>query len=56
MLWPDLALNAWYLDDGTLMGSPEDLAAALRIIEEDGPSVGLHLNRAKSLLFIPEKS
>ena len=52
---PDLTLNAWYLDDGTLMGSPEDLVAALRIIEEDGPSVGLHLNRAKSLLFIPEE-
>ena len=50
---PGLTLNAWYLDDGTLMGSPEDLAAALNIIEEDGPSVGLHLNRAKSLLFIP---
>ena len=23
---PDLAINAWYLDDGTLCGSPEDLA------------------------------
>ena len=53
---PDLVLNAWYLDDGTLMGSPEDLVAALRIIEDDGPSLGLHLNRVKSLLFIPEKS
>ena len=53
---PGLVLNAWYLDDGTLMGSPEDLAAALRIIEDEGPSVGLHLNRAKSLPFIPEES
>ena len=51
---PDLALNAWYLDDGTLEGSPEDLMTALGIIERDGPSVGLHLNRSKSLLFIPE--
>ena len=50
-----LGLNAWYLDDGTLMGSPQDLAAALHIIEEDGASVGLHLNRSKSLLFIPEE-
>ena len=48
---PGLTLNVWYLDDGTLMGSPEDLAAARNIIEEGGPSVGL--NRAKSLLFIP---
>ena len=51
---PNLVLNAWYLDDGTLMGCPDDLATALRIIEEDGPLLGLHLNRAKSLLFIPE--
>ena len=48
-----LALNAWYLDDGTLVGSSEDLSAALHIVESEGPSVGLHLNRSKSLLFIP---
>ena len=48
-----LNLNVWYLDDGTLMGSPEDLAAALRIVESEGPPLGLHLNRNKSLLFIP---
>ena len=52
---PGLALNAWYLDNGTLVGSPGDLAAALHIIERDGPSVGLDLNRAKSL-FIPEEA
>ena len=32
-----LNLNVWYLDDGTLMGSPEDLAAALHIVESEGP-------------------
>ncbi len=32
-----LRLNVWYLDDGTLMGSPEDLAAALHIVEREGP-------------------
>ena len=52
---PGLALNAWYLDDGTLVGSPEDLAAALHIVESDGPTLDLHLNRSKSLLFIPEE-
>ena len=51
-----LALNAWYLDDGTLIGSPKDLSAALQIVETDGPSVGLHLNRGKSLLFSPKAS
>ena len=53
---PNLLLNAWYLDDGTLCGSPSDIAAALKIIEDEGPSRGLHLNRSKSLLFIPGAS
>ena len=26
---PSLALNAWYLDDGTFVGPTEDLSAAL---------------------------
>ena len=50
---PGLLINAWYLDDGTLCGSATDLHAALTIIEEDGPTRGLHLNRSKSLLHIP---
>ena len=52
---PNLLVNVWYLDDGTLCGSPEDLVKALSIIEEDGPARGLILNRMKSLLFIPER-
>ena len=51
-----LNLNAWYLDDGTLVGTSGDLATALHIVESDGPSVGLHLNRGKSLLFVPSTS
>ena len=51
-----LTLNAWFLDDGILAGSPGDLAAALHIIERDGPSVELYFNRTKSLLFIPEEA
>ena len=50
---PSLLMNVWYLDDRTLCGSGEDLLKALNIIEEDGPSRGLHLNRSKSLLFVP---
>ena len=53
---PGLSLNAWYLDDGTLMGHPEDLAAALQIVEREGPLLGLHRNRGKSLLFIPKEA
>ena len=50
---PSLLCNAWYLDDGTLCGTPQDLDAALKIIEEEGPPRGLHLNHHKSLLYIP---
>ena len=50
---PTPALNAWYLDDSTLVGSPEDISAALCIVKTYGPSVGLHLNRGKSLFLIP---
>ena len=46
-------INAWYLDDRTLCGTPDDLAEALRIVQEEGPARGL-LNRAKSLLYIPK--
>ncbi len=30
---PGLSINAWYIDDGTLVGSPNDLLSALEIIE-----------------------
>ena len=42
---PGLNINAWYLDDGTLCGSAADLAKALKIVEDEGPSRGLQLNR-----------
>ncbi len=47
-----LKINAWYLDDGTFCGPPDDLATALRIVEQEGATRGLNLNRAKSLLYI----
>ncbi|ETW96706.1 MAG: hypothetical protein ETSY2_45945 [Candidatus Entotheonella gemina] len=47
---PDLLINAWYLDDGTLCGPLDSLAAALSIIESEGPPRGLILNRSKSLI------
>ena len=37
---PGLNINAWYLDDGTLCGSPNDQLEALKIVEEDGPGPG----------------
>ena len=53
---PELLVNVWYLDDGTLCGTKQDLLRALKIIEEEGPTRGLLLNRSKSLLFIPPDS
>ena len=53
---PNLLCNAWYLDDGTLSGTRQDLAAAMKIIEEEGPFRGLHVNRSKSLLYIAPNS
>ena len=50
---PGLKTNAWYLEDGTLCGSPVDLAAALSIVEQDGSTCRLNVNRSKSLLYIP---
>ena len=48
---PNLKLNAWFLDDGVLIGSPADLSLALAIIEQEGPPRGLRLNRSKCLFF-----
>ena len=47
---PGLLINSWYLDDGTLRGSLDNLAAALSIIESPR---GLFLNRSKSLIAAP---
>ena len=49
---PHLVMNGRYLDDGTLYGSMSDIQSAFNIIEEEGPSRGLILNK-KSLLFAP---
>ena len=46
------ALNAWYLDDGILIGPSTDLATAFNITECDGPPQGLYLNRSKLLLYM----
>ena len=50
---PELNINVWYLDDGTLCGNQNNLMRALEIVEEDGPARGLFLNRGKSLLYVP---
>ena len=43
--------QAWYLDDGVLTGSRSAVLLALSLIEELGPSLGIHINLAKCELF-----
>lgn len=53
---PGLLINVWYLDDGTLCGTEQELAIALSIIELEGPPRGLFLNKSKSLIYTPANS
>ncbi|GJR43766.1 DNA helicase [Tanacetum coccineum] len=43
-----LSLQAWYLDDGTIIGDTLVVGKALELIMKDGPSSGLHLNVDKT--------
>ena len=47
---PELKLNAWYLDDGTLAGRRADLQKAVDIILREGPARGLYLSTANTVL------
>ena len=42
-----LPLNMWYLDDGTLGGTPAQVLAAYRIIQSEGIQRGLQVNPEK---------
>ncbi|XP_026459935.1 uncharacterized protein LOC113360664 [Papaver somniferum] len=48
-----LDLQAWYLDNGTIIGDTLEVAKALHIIETEGPGRGLHLNVKKTEVFWP---
>nr|GEV70720.1 hypothetical protein [Tanacetum cinerariifolium] len=39
-----LSLQAWYLDDGTIVGDTLVIGKVLELIIKDGPRCGLHLN------------
>lgn len=43
-----LDLQAWYLDDGTFVGDTEKIADSIQIIQEEGSTLGLTLNIAKT--------
>jgi hypothetical protein len=48
-----LIWNIWYLDDGLLVGSPEQISQALAYLKAELLKRGLRLNRAKSNLWGP---
>ena len=48
---PDLKLQVWYLDDGTLIGTKADLQKAVDIILREGPARGLFLSTANTVHF-----
>ncbi|GJZ48481.1 reverse transcriptase domain-containing protein [Tanacetum coccineum] len=47
----NLYLQAWYLDDGTIVGDTLVVGKVLELIMEDGLRCGLHLNVDKTELF-----
>ena len=53
---PNLCLNVWYLDDGSLCGPPNAFFSAHEIIDTVGPSRGLHLNKSKCLFSISNEA
>ncbi|GJR96990.1 putative reverse transcriptase domain-containing protein [Tanacetum coccineum] len=50
-----LSLQAWYLDDGTIVGDTLVVGKVLELIMEDGPWYGLHLNVDKTEVFWPKE-
>ena len=46
---PSLKFNGWYLDDGTVVGTKEELRRVVDIIRELGPARGLHLSTAETV-------
>jgi hypothetical protein len=47
---PDLQLNAWYLDDGKIVGTLNDTSRAVQMFVDNGFEHGLHLQLHKSLI------
>ncbi|GKD24580.1 retrovirus-related pol polyprotein from transposon TNT 1-94, partial [Tanacetum coccineum] len=51
----NLCLQAWYLDDDTIVGDTLVVGKVLELITEDGPRRDLHLNVDKTELFWPKE-
>jgi hypothetical protein len=47
---PNLALNVFYMDDGSILGDMDDVFKAWNIIKDVGPQVGFNMNVEKCKL------
>ncbi len=45
---PDLQLNAWYLDNGKIVGMLNDTSRTVQMFVDDRPEYNLHLQLHKS--------
>ena len=43
----NLLANCWFIDDGCVVGTPGLLAVVIKLIQSDGPTLGLHINLEK---------
>ena len=50
---PTLAANVWFHDDGSVVGTEEELMSVVAIVQRDGPERGLHLQPDKSSVWSP---
>ena len=50
---PGLRQNAWFLDDGHLVGTREALGEAVDILRAEGPLIGAHMSVSKTVVYCP---
>ena len=51
--FPECLMNAWYLDDGAIIAPLETLAQVIRMLQNKGPALGIHLNINKCEVWWP---
>jgi hypothetical protein len=53
---PGLALNAWFMDDGTIAGPLNQVSQVLPLLHHEGAALGLEINLKKCVLYSPAGS
>ena len=51
----EMLLNCWYLDDGALAGQRDAVSRALKILQANSDTSGLHINLGKCELFCAQE-